>query len=262
MLEWRRACASESVRAALERQSKNPLLELLLSIRASGTAGAALLAVASLLSTGAVGAQTIPSPYRLVERTQEIGVFVGTANLAEGRFGFGPSGGLFGGARWGVALSGPLSFDVTAGAISGDRDVVDPSREEGERIVGQADVLMGVADARLIFTLTGDRTWNGLAPFLQAGGGLTFDLAGDDPADEAVLPEDRFDLGTSFLGTVGGGSRFYLTERLVLRGDANFALAKIDTPPGFSDPERGFEDVEESEWAGGLLLTISLAIRF
>lgn len=254
---WLRICPGRVGASIL-----NPLLEFPLSIRASGTAGAALLAVASLLSPGAVGAQTIPSPYRLVERTQEVGTFAGTADFGSGRFGFGPAGGLFAGARWGVALSGPLSFDVTAGAVSGERDVVDPSRDEGQRVVGQADVLMGVADARLIFTLTGNRTWKGLAPFLQAGGGLTFDLAGDDPADQAVLPEDRFDLGTSFLGTVGGGSRYHVTERLVLRGDANLSLMKIETPPGFSDPDRGFEDVQEGEWVGGLLLTLSAAIRF
>ena len=224
---------------------------------------ATTLAVTALTLVPAVLlGQTIPSPYEFVERKQEVGIFAGPADFSTGRFGFGPSGGTFGGARWGIALSGPLSFDLTAGAISGDRDVVDPSREESARVVGQADALLGVVDARLLFSLTGNRTWNRLQPFLQFGGGLLTDLGGDDPTDEVVLPEDRFDLGTKFLATLGGGSRYFLTDRLVVRGDANFSLFKVETPPGFSDPDRDFEDVEESEWVGGLLLTLSAAIRF
>lgn len=207
-------------------------------------------------------AQSITSPYRYVETRQEVGPVVGQASLSRGRFGFGPSGGLMLGARWGVQLSGPLSFDVVATSVSGTRDVIDPGRVEGQRVVDEADVLLGLVDARLAFTLTGNRTWNGLAPFLQAGGGLAFDLAGDDPADETVLPEDRFSFGTTFIGTFGGGTRLFISDRLALRGDANFSLHKLETPPGFGDPDRGFEAVEESEWVSGLLVTLAVGIRF
>ncbi len=244
-----------------DRASIRPASEHPLSNRKTPVI-AALAAVAFGLAPTAVLGQSIPSPYEYIERSQEIGLFAGAANFSTGRFGFGPSGGAFAGARWGLGLSGPLSFDVTAGAVTGERDVVDPSREEGARVVGQADALLGVLDARLLFNLTGNRTWNGLAPFLQVGGGLITDLAGDDPADDAVLPGDRFDLGTKFLATVGAGSRYFITDRLVLRGDANFSLFKVETPPGFSEAERGFENVEESEWVGGLLLTLAAAIRF
>ncbi len=216
----------------------------------------------AMIVPAVVAGQSIPSAYEFVDTRQEVGIFAGTANLSTGRFGFGPSGGSLLGARWGINLSGPLAFDLVAAGLSGERDVVDPARAEGQRIVGQADVLMGMVDARLVFTLTGDRTWHGIAPFIQAGGGMTFDLAGSDPADESVLPSDRFELGTSFLGTFGAGSRLFITRRLVLRGDANFSLYKIDTPPGFSDPERGFTAVEESQWANGITLTLAAAIRF
>ena len=209
-----------------------------------------------------VSAQTIPSPFRFVEKRQEAGVFVGTSSVDAGRFGFGPEGGTHIGGRWGVNLSGPLGFEATAGVISGSRDVINPARVEGDRKVGEADVLLGTLDGRLRFTLTGDRTWHGLAPYIIAGGGIVYDLSGSNEADEQLEDQDRFEMGTSFFGTAGGGLRVSVTERLALRGDAVFSLWKLDTPPGFSDPERGFEAVEEGQWVNGLHLTIAAVIRF
>lgn len=228
------------------------------------SARAALCAAALLSATAAesVAGQQIPSPYRFVETSQEIGVVAGLVNPATGRFGFGPSSLALVGARWGIQISGPLGFEAAADIRPGSRDVVDPGRSEGDRVVGEADVLLGSAEGRLVLTLTGDRTWNGLAPYVALGGGMIFDLSGDDPADEVLLPEDRFDFGSSFLGTAGLGSRLYLSDRFVLRGDGTFSLYKIDTPPGYSDPDRQFEAVEEGEWVSGLALTLSLGYRF
>jgi hypothetical protein len=223
-----------------------------------GLAAAALLA----LTPGVARSQTIPSAFRFVETRQEVGVFVGSASMAKGRFGFGPSGGTEFGARWGIDLSGPLGFEAVAGMISGTRDVINPAQVVGDRGVGEADVRMGTLDGRLRFTLTGDRTWHGLAPFIVAGGGIAIDMSKAAAVDEELLADDRFDFGTSFFGTMGGGSRLFVTDRLALRGDAVFSLWKIDTPPGFSAPARGFTSVEQSEWVSGLHLTLSAVIRF
>lgn len=223
-----------------------------------GLAAAALLA----LIPGVATSQSIPSAFRFVETRQEAGIFVGTASMAEGRFGFGPSGGTEYGARWGIDLSGPLGFETVAGLISGTRDVINPAQIVGDRRIGEADVTMATVDGRLRFTLTGDRTWHRLAPFIVAGGGIVIDMSKDSALDEELLADDRFDFGTSFFGTMGGGTRFFLTDRLALRGDAVFSLWKIKTPPGFSDPTRGFTSVEQSEWASGLHLTIAALIRF
>ena len=69
-------------------------------------------------------------------------------------------------------------------------------------------------------------------------------------------------MGSGFLGTFGAGSRFYLTERTAIRADAVFGLNKLDTPPGFGDPDRGFDAVEESVWVSGLRLTLSFVYRY
>lgn len=221
------------------------------------------LAVALTLSAPAAAtAQSVPSPFRFVDTRQEVGLFAGTANFAKGRFGFGPKGGFTTGARWGIDFSGPLGLEVVSGVISGTRDVINPARVVDDLSIGEADIFMGFADARLRLTLTGDRTWHRLAPFVIAGGGVVWDMSSSSVLDEELAADDRFDFGTSFFGTMGGGIRYALTERLALRGDAVFSLWKISTPPGFSDPERGFESVDESEWASGLHLTLAAVIRY
>lgn len=223
--------------------------------------GLAAVLIVAAVPTMSV-AQSIPSAFRFVDTRQEAGLFVGTSSMAKGRFAFGPAGGITTGARWGIDLSGPLGFEAVAGVISGTRDIINPAKVVGDQKIGEADALAGVVDARLRFTLTGDRTWHRLAPFLVGGGGLAFDLSKSAELDAELAADDRFSFRTGFFGTAGGGARFFLTDRLALRGDAVFSLWKISTPPGFSSPERGFASVEKAEWVSGRHLTLAAVIRF
>lgn len=220
------------------------------------------VAVACVVAPASASAQRIPSPYRFVDTRQELGVFVGTSSVSTGRFGYGPSGGVSAGARWGIDLSGPMGLEVVGGVISGTRDVMNPAVVVGDARIGEADVLAGTADVRLRFTLTGDRTWYRMAPFALAGGGVVVGLSGSDPLDQELAADDRFSFGTSFFGTLGGGVRMSLTSRLALRGDAVFSLWKIRTPSGYSNPARNFANVERGEWTGGRHLTLSMVYRY
>lgn len=221
-----------------------------------------LLLLAGIATPASSLAQTIPSPYRFIENRQEAGAFAGLVDAHTGRFGYGPQGGFTYGGRWGIELAGPVSLEGIATLVEGTRDVIHPGRVEGDRKVGEADVLLTAFDARFKFSFTGDRTWHGISPFIVAGGGIVFDLAGDDPDDELLEAPDRFDFGNSFIGTLGLGTRWIPTDRLTFRVDGTFSLWKLDTPPGFSDPARGFEDVEEGEWVRALGLTLSGMLRW
>lgn len=232
------------------------------SMRLSLLVSCAIPPLLAAAAPSASRAQTIPSPYTYVERRQEAGAFVGYMDAARGRFGFGPSGGMVYGGRWGLELSGPVSLEGVARLVDGTRDVINPGRVEGDRVVGDARVLLGTVDARLKFSFTGQRAWHGLSPFIVAGGGIALDLAGSAEAEAALEPADVFDFGTSFLGTAGVGTRWFATERFTLRADGIFSLWRLDTPPGFSDPARGFASVPESEWARGLTVTIGLLYRW
>lgn len=187
---------------------------------------------------------------------------VGYMQAASGRFGYAPKGGLMMGLRYGVELSGPLALEGLAGVVDAKRDVIDPGRVEGDRIIGEADARLAVIDGRIRFSFPGRRSWHGLSPFFTAGGGIVFDTSGRSERDDILLPADVFEMGTSFFGTLGLGSRWFLTESIALRGDGVFSLWQVDTPPGFSDPARGFESVEDGEWLWGSSFSVSLLYRW
>ncbi|MGD8287046.1 MAG: hypothetical protein PVI31_00320 [Gemmatimonadota bacterium] len=222
------------------------------------------LAVGVMLAVppGAAG-QTVPSPFSFVERKQEVGPFFGYMNASTGRFGYAPSGGLWYGGRYALQLgTGPMSLEGVAGLVDGTRDIIDPNQPEGSRAVGEGDVQIATVQAGLRFSATGNRSWHALSPFLSIGAGVAFDLA-DTPQANALLEErDIYDFGTSFFGTLGLGSRLFLTEQLALRGDGTFSLWRVGTPPGFSDSDRPFEAVDDREWVRGLSGTITLMYRW
>ncbi len=207
-------------------------------------------------------AQTIPSPYDYIEPKQEVGPYGGWMSTGTGRFGFGPSGGPLMGARYAIELAGPLSLEGLVSFVDGTRDVIDLGRPEGDQIIGQAEALVTTFDARFRFGFTGRRSWHKLAPFLTAGGGIATDMSSSSELDATLLPADVFEFGTSFLATVGLGTRFFVTQRFALRGEGVFSLYQIDTPPGYSDPLRGFVGVSDGEWLGGTTFSLALLYRW
>jgi hypothetical protein len=211
---------------------------------------------------GAQG-QTIPSPYRFEETRQEAGFFIGHLSLDRGRFGYGPGPGILYGARYGLRLAGPFGLEATVGYSPTTRDLIDPGRVEGDMKVGDpVDAEMITADARLRFALTGDRTWRGLSPFIVVGGGLAFDRAGESEAESVLLEDDRFQFKRTFMALLGGGVRWIISDRFLLRADGSLTLWRLKTPDGFRDPTREFTGVGEREWVSGPSLSIGLAYHF
>jgi hypothetical protein len=216
----------------------------------------------SVILPVSLAGQTVPSVYQFIETKQEAGAFIGTLTMGSGRFGFGPKGGLLIGGRYAIEISGPFSMEGVVGYSPGTRDLIDPSRVEGKRVVGEVDALLTTVDLRLKFSLTGDRTWHGLSPFIVTGGGIAFDLAGEDEAEQDLLQDDRFKFGTSFMGVLGTGIRYFPSKRFMIRSDMGLTLWQIDTPRGYVSPERDFENVGDSQWTSGIYLTFGAAWRF
>jgi len=222
--------------------------------------GATLLM--ALVTPAGVGAQTIPSPFTYIEKRQEGGLFSGYRQAETGRFHLGPDGGLLLGGRYAVELTGPLALEGTVGFLSSTREIVNPARLPGDQVIGEADVLLTTIDARFRFSFVGNRTWHRLNPFLTFGGGIAMDVASPAPEEETLEPADVFDFGKSFFGTAGAGTRWFLSDSFALRLDGIFSLWNIDTPPGFSDPSRGFGNVDESQWMSGLSFSVTLLYRW
>jgi len=206
--------------------------------------------------------QSIPSHFQFFETRQEAGIFVGVTGQSTGRFGYGPSPGPSFGARYGLQLGGPLGVEGVFGYHPTTRDVVDPTRAEGDMVVGEADAKMLSFDARLSFSLTGDRTWRRLNPFLFIGGGLAWDAAGESEEDARVLANDRFEFGAKFVALLGGGVRWHVTERILVRTDFSLTMNQLKTPNGFLDPTRALTGVGEKESVSGPSFSIGAAFRF
>ena len=219
------------------------------------------LASAALLP-GVAQAQSIPSSYRYLEKGQEATVFAGSIDPERGRFGFGLGPGVLFGGRYAVELSGPLALEGVTSLFSATRNVVNPARDEGDRVIGEVDATVLAIDARMRFSLTGRRTWRRINPYVFVGGGFAFDMSGTQELDLELEPADRFDLGTELLGAFGVGFRYVLTERFAIRTDLAVNMYRLNTPSGFSEPDRGFTGVAESEWVNARTLSIGLAYLF
>lgn len=211
---------------------------------------------------GTVDGQTIPSNFKRIEFSQEAGPFVDVFSGGTGRFGFGPKDGTVFGGRYAVEIGGPFSFEGVAGFMLGTRDVIDPELAEGSRVAGESDVEMLLAEARFKFAFMGRRGWHGLAPHILFGAGVGHDFAGLQPADERILESDRFDFGTTFLMTGGAGTRWFVTDKWTVRAEGVVRIWQLQTPPGYGEANRGFDNVEESEWTNNFSLSFGLAYRF
>jgi len=220
-------------------------------------------ALALLLAPGALlRGQTISSPYTFVETGQEGGVFFGIVSPGTGTFGVGPDAGPVLGVRYGVELGGPFALEGVLRTLASDRDVIDPRRLEGDRKIGEADVLLTSLDVRVKFSLPGRRNWHGLAPHAILGGGLAIDLEGTQEIDRRLEERDRFDFGTSFVGLMGAGVRWMPSDHFVVRTDGVLNLWQISNPDGFRDPDRDFRQSPGSEWVNGLSVTLGVALRW
>ena len=215
-----------------------------------------------LASAPPADAQSIPSAYRYLEESQEAGVSVGYVAADRGRFGFAPGPDIVYEARYGLELAGPLGIEGLVSLMPTTRHVIDPGRDEGDRVVDEAEMALATIEVRLRFALTGRRTWHGVQPYFSVGGGFAFDAQGAQAEDGLLQAPDRFDFGTKFMGAVGTGVRIPLSDRFVLRGEASARLWKIDIPDGYRDPERDFGIVPDSEWTNAPGLTLGLAYRW
>lgn len=206
--------------------------------------------------------QTIPSSYRHLEYGQEVGVFGGYINMTRGSWDLGPKSAPYTGGRYAIEVGGPFFAEGLLTYLPTTRDVIDPRRAEGDLAIGETDVHLLMASARLAFSLTGRRSWRRFTPHVFVGGGLAADFAGTGELEERLQPEDRFDFGTAFAASTGTGLRIFPSDWIVIRLDGSVLLWRLDTPTGFGEPEKGLEGVTEREWVRGVGVTLGVAIRF
>ena len=225
-------------------------------------AATAIAALITSLHAVPAAAQTIDSPYRFVERSQALGVWGGWASPGRGSLNLGPEAGPVFGVRYTLRVTGAINVEGDASYLASRRIVYDTvPADTALRRAGEADMNVLAASANLRFDITGPRTWNRLQPFVVLGAGLAFDLAGDSPAESSLAEDIRFDFGTRFTGTVGGGVEAHLFERISVRADARAILWKLNTPRPFLFGEPGTYRPAD-EWTQNAYLSAGLSYRF
>ena len=219
-------------------------------------------AVIALACRSTAAGQSIPSPYRYFDTHQEVTASGGWIQPSTGQFGYGPGPGPLASLRYGVDLGSAMSAEAIATWIPTTRDVIDPRRREGDRKIGTSNVELGLLEARLKLSLTGARTWHGLNPIVYFGAGAAKDFAGVGIDEAGLAAADQFTFKTSFIGALGAGARWFVTDRLNIRAEGGLYLWRLNAPEGFRRVDRGFGDVGSSEWANAGTASIGLAYRF
>lgn len=222
---------------------------------------AALFALALTLGGGAASAQTIPSPYRHIERAQSLSLFGGYLSTSRGDLDLGLASGPTFGLRYAGRFAAPVAGIVRVSVTPSERtiytrsDANDPDSPLEAVEDASATILSAEAGVRLL--LTGPRTWHSLAPWVQATGGV-ITVAGSRTAAESQLPTGQVvDFGPSFAVGVATGTDWFLTDRVSANLSLDGLLWRLPIPEGLSDTGS-----EESEWTRNYGFSIGVAYHF
>lgn len=222
----------------------------------------ATLALGALFGTPSKAeAQTIPSPYRYIERGQAVGVFGGYLLTDRGDQGIGPASAPLVGIRYAGRFAAPVAGVVRLGLAPSERDIfarsgtADP--EAPLTKVDEAGALLLTADAGLRLNLTGARSWRSVAPFVEATGGLVSVISSRTEV-EGQLPENQLvRLGPAFAVNLGAGADWFLTERLSVNLSTHGLLWRLATPAGLAGRPQG-----DNEWTRNVSVTLGGAFHF
>lgn len=198
------------------------LLGALRSLRMTTIASIALPSVAF----AQVGHPPGHSPFRDIRKGHTFTAVAGYFGGSGGDFNIGPHKGATFGGRYDIRTASTLQLGLALSHGKLDRFIVDPFVRLANRRSGPVKQAVTLAELSIQFNLSGGKTWNRIAPFVSAGLGLAF--AGDTPADTS-----RYDFGRKFSLTPGAGFRFFVTDRLHLRGEARVVFWKLKYPTTF-----------------------------
>lgn len=188
---------------------------------------AGLLVVTAAGSAAAqVGYPPERSPYRDRDNNRDWTFFGGQFSAEKDPVGVAPTEGPMAGVRWQMHLTGPLYFATRLAGASVERTEIDPSKRLAERFVRTEHVPMLLVDAALELSLTGHKTWRGLAPFLNGGVGFAGDLRG-----RTDIGNYRF--GAPFTMTLGGGLSYTVSDAIALRLDWANYIYRIGYPNSY-----------------------------
>jgi len=219
-----------------------------------------LAIVPSFRLAAQVGHDPSHSPYRDVRRGATLVLTFGHLGGSRGGPGVGISDGPTGGLRY-EASFGALGAALGIAYGHTTRFVVDPTKDSVSRKSGPFDTDVVLADAALQLSLTGRKTWHGLAPYV--GGALGVAVGGGSPPDPS-----GYNFGNKLTLAPQAGVRWYPARRVSVRADFRLVLWKLRYPLGYKQPSpidggRVLPlDASLDEWTSHPWITIGLGWTF
>lgn len=226
------------------------------------TSAAALAVALAGQAAAQVGHDPARSPYRDLRWGQFLSVSAGQAFGKGGSYGLGPHDGPSIWARHEFLADRALTIGLGAGYAQLQRNYADTSLS-GQGFRGPVDQNVWFAEGLVQLNLTGNKTWNSVAPYIGLGLGLAF---GEN------VPEDRsgYRFGTKFYFAPAVGMRTFLTRRLYVRAEARAifvnlsypALYRTYDPDGLGPMEPLLANQPLKQWAPTPVLHAGLGYAF
>jgi hypothetical protein len=221
---------------------------------------ACLVGSAVALPAQDVGHPPQASPFRDLAYRQELSLFGGYFNGAEGKAGVAPSGGPAVGVRYEIRIGGPAQFMARLTHARSERTVLDPALGENVRNLGTQSWPITVADAGITINLTGQKSWRRLVPYLGGGVGIATDFGkSGDPGG--------FEFGTPFAFTFGGGVRRESDGPVQIRLDLADYIYQLDYPSSYTTAPTGSTPIlpagsSTNQWTHNWMVSLGVSYRY
>jgi hypothetical protein len=216
------------------------------------------LALAPVAGWAQTGHPPGNSPYRDILPGKTLTLFGGYMFGTGGSLGIAPHDGSFGGIRFDIRVSSPLSLALSFQYGGMQRNYVDLASTTADYLKGPIaqDVFMG--EMGLQFNVTGKKSWHRLAPFM----GFTLGLAS---ANRSSVDHSGYTFGTRFEMSPQWGTRIALSNRLILRAEMRWIFWGVSYPSTYRVPLPGYPVVvttEVSKWTSNTALSLGVGFGF
>jgi hypothetical protein len=216
------------------------------------------VAATSTVAGAQVGYPPAQSPFRDLVYRQELTAIGGYYAAGKDPVGVAPQSGPIIGARYEVRIGGPAQFAVRAARVFSERNVLDPTKPEAERIVGTESWPLYLADLGITFNLTGQKSFRGIVPVATVGGGIASDFKGGRDVG-------GYRFGTAFALSYGAGVRWVTGGRYQLRLDVLDYLYQVRYPNSYFTANGTLPPVRsgsQSAWTHNAAITLGGSYQF
>jgi len=176
-----------------------------------------------------VGHNPTTSPFHDITTKQSMSLYGGNFFGNEAITGVGAQSGPMIGFRLRSALSGPIDLMISTAYVQSQRNVIDATQPESTRVSGPIDYTLIIPDIAIGMTLTGNKTWHGLAPYVAFGIGYVI------PTHTVVDP-GGYKAGAGFTFVPTFGIRARVSRSLMLQVEGRDNTIRYEWPLRYYDP--------------------------